>query len=493
MVVGTARVLVIDLNSFARFPTLAVGALVRGLRNAGHEVQVICPFRHGAPTIQREGQETYWQYVQKRVYFSTHPIVAPFHNQLLQARNWWVLRPSPTTQKISCDAMDSFRPHVVLVSAYVDFYRSVALLAQAAKDRGIPFLLGGPVFNHPQVARAWRDVDGLTAIIGAEVERSIGNIVSDVLAYRDLGHHAGIFLPDGREGPPAAPLQRLDQLSPPDFSDFPWEAYPVRIIPALATRGCGWGRCTFCADIHTANGRTFRKRPAASVFAELCHQAERHGTRDVVFFDMKLNSDLELWRDLIAGYQSHLPGGQWIGVVHVGQEKDNGLSAVDMENARRSGMARISFGLETASDRLNKLMAKGTSVGRIAEFVKNAHSAGISVRSTAMLGYPGETAADVESTIRFVESNIDCFDRIKLSLFKALPGTRFEELHTTNPDRLSGVKNLKWNYRYYRGEYYNANGSNRAYRRAKTNLLQLVYQINRRPLRASAQMFDGLM
>jgi anaerobic magnesium-protoporphyrin IX monomethyl ester cyclase len=488
-----ARILVIDLNSFARFPTLAVGSLVGALRRAGHDVQVICPFRHGAPTIQREGQETYWQYFQKRVYFSTHPIVGPFHNQLLKYRNWWVLRPSNTTQSVSCEAMDAFGPNVILVSAYVDFYRSVVRLAAAAKERKIPFVLGGPVFNHAPVARAWRHIDGLTAIVGGEVERSIGKIVADLLEGQSPAPHPGLFLPDGREGPPAAPLDRLDQLAPPDFSDFPWEAYPVRIIPALATRGCGWGRCTFCADIFTANGRTVRMRPAESVFAELRHQSDLYDTRDVLFVDMKLNSNVPLWRDLIDGYQAHLPGGQWIGVVHVGQEKDNGLSAADMEKARRAGMVRISFGLETASDRLNKMMSKGTSITRISEFVRNAHGAGISIRSTAMVGYPGETSADVDLTTKFLEKHYNYFDRVKLSLFKALPGTRFEELHRTAPDRVPGVKNLKWNYRYYRGEYYNANGRNVGYRQAKARLLRLVYDINRKPLRTGAEMFDGLM
>lgn len=138
-------------------------------------------------------------------------------------------------------------------------------------------------------------------------------------------------------------------------------------------------------------------------------------------------------------------------------------------------------------------MSKGTSSERMSDFVRAAHGAGISVRSTVMLGYPGETADDVDKTIRFVSDHFDNFDRLKISLFKALPGTRFEKLLGEQPRRTPGVKNMKWNDRYYRGEYFNANGRDRAYRRAKRELLKLVYEVNKRPLRAGAEMFDGLM
>ena len=33
----------------------------------------------------------------------------------------------------------------------------------------------------------------------------------------------------------------LDALPVPDYSDFPWQAYPLRIVPLMTSRGCGWG------------------------------------------------------------------------------------------------------------------------------------------------------------------------------------------------------------------------------------------------------------
>src|SRR5437660_8319414 len=42
--------------------------------------------------------------------------------------------------------------------------------------------------------------------------------------------------------------EKTTALPLPDFDGFPLDSYfvPVRILPYLATRGCYWGRCTFC-------------------------------------------------------------------------------------------------------------------------------------------------------------------------------------------------------------------------------------------------------
>ena len=40
-------------------------------------------------------------------------------------------------------------------------------------------------------------------------------------------------------------------------------------------------------------------------------------------------------------------------------------------------------------------MAKGTDLERTSQFIQDAHAVGLSIRTTAMLGYPGEAHADV--------------------------------------------------------------------------------------------------
>jgi anaerobic magnesium-protoporphyrin IX monomethyl ester cyclase len=487
------KALLVDLNNFGRYPTLAIGYLVASLRAADYDVEVLSPLAYGVPAIKRERRESAFDQFQRQVYFSTHPVTVRAHDFIRDRRTRWVQRPHPRVIEETTRALERDAPDILLVSAYLDHHPSVMALGDLAARRGIPLLLGGPYFNVPEVAHEWLDVPGLAAIVGGEVDFTLPEIVGDVLAGRDVTRHPGVFTPDGRESAAAPPQQGLDALPVPDFSDFPWQSYPNRIIPAMAARGCGWGRCLFCSDIKSANGRTYRARTADTVLEELKHQSQRYGSRDVIFLDIKLNSQMPLWRGLIDGYQRALPGGRWIGTVHVQARGENGLTREELQAARDAGMVRTTFGLETGSQRVNNSMAKGTSLERTSQFIQDAHAVGLSIRTTAMLGYPGEQAEDVAASVRFIEEHERCLDRIALARFKVIPGTIFHRRYEQSPARYPDVQGLRWNMRYGRATYRNAQTTDRAYRRAKSRLLDTVHRINSRPLRPGAEAFDGLM
>ena len=84
--------------------------------------------------------------------------------------------------------------------------------------------------------------------------------------------------------------------------------------------------------------------------------------------------------------------------MHVQARGENGLTRNELGVAYRSGMRRISCGLETGSQRVNDSMAKGTRLEPTSRFIRDAHGVGLSVRATMMLGYPGETSEDVAAT-----------------------------------------------------------------------------------------------
>ena len=487
------RALLVDLNNFARYPTLAIGYLVAALRSAGWQVEVLCPLNHDVPPSVRERPEGRRAHIERRVYHSTHPAVTPVHDVMRAAWSTWNQRPHRQVLEQTIDALDARRPDVLLLSAYLDHYPLVKAIGRAARARSVPLVLGGPVFNNEDIAREWLSVPGLAALVGGEADLSLPAILDTILDGDDATVHAGVMLPDGRIGSGAPPLQDLGRLPVPDFSDFPWHKYPQRVIPVMTGRGCGWGRCLFCGDVVSANGRTYRSRPVEAVLDEMVEQSERVGTRDFIFLDIKLNSHLPMWRALIEQFQDRLPGGRWIGTVHVQASGDNGLSSDELHAARASGLTRVSFGLETGSQRLNNSMAKGTKLERTSQFLHDANEAGLSVRSTMMLGYPGETTTDIRLTIAFLEEHGQLLDRVAIGRFKAIPGTGFDAQYRRHPERYRDMTQIKWQYRYGRGHYRYRPAGERAYRAAKTELLDLVHRINRRPLREGASAFDGLM
>ncbi len=491
---GRPRVAIVDLCFSERIPNVAVGYLVAGMRRAGIEVSVISPFSLGARGYRRDLCDTRRDDLLRRLYFSTNPVTVGLHETM---RRLWSARTlgrtDPAVLAAIRDALGPGGADLLMVTAYLEQHPSVVRIGRLAAEAGKPFLLGGPAFNLPRTVRAWSDVPGLTAIVGAEMDLGIADLVAAAVSGRDLAGIAGVHLPDGRSGGPAAPLGDLSRLPAPDYSDFPWSRYEHRIAPVMTGRGCEWGKCLFCSDVTSVNGAGFRSRGWPHVAEELAAIPERYGTGEVMFIDIKLNSDLAVWYGLAEHYQALLPGGQWIGTVHVDRRADNGLSARALERARASGMARISCGLETGSQRLNNRMAKNTDVERLGRFYRDAKAAGISTRASMMVGFPGETASDLDQTVRFLEDHAADLDRVRLSRFKAIPGTEFERQHRMKPELFPGLTEITWDHRQARGVYRYLPASRRDYRRSKARLLDMVQTINARPLPEEARVFNGLM
>ena len=129
--------------------------------------------------------------------------------------------------------------------------------------------------------------------------------------------------------------------------------------------------------------------------------------------------------------------------MHVDSAGDNGLDYDTLARAHASGMTRVSFGLESGSQQVLRRMAKGCKVERNESFMRDASKAGISVRATMILGYPGEASTDIDLSTRFLERNNEHLDRINLCRFKPIPGTRFEKLYKNRPERFDDIRILQ--------------------------------------------------
>ena len=75
-------------------------------------------------------------------------------------------------------------------------------------------------------------------------------------------------------------------------------------------------------------------------------------------------------------------------------------------------------------------------------------------------------------TTPYLEEHAPFIDRIRLGLFKAIPGTLFHDRYVENPARYPGIRKLRWDYRFARAQYEYEPARDRAYRRAKTRYLQ---------------------
>lgn len=486
------RVLIVDLNNFTSFPTLAVGILVAALRRAGHDVQVLCPLAYDVPAAFREGRENWLDGLKRRVHLSTSPTFRLFRDAARDARQWWLSRPNARVLKETAAMLDG-QPDIVLLSAYLQHFAMTKEIGRLAQRRGVPLLLGGPMFNVKDVVNEWLGIPGLSAIYGGEADLVLPELVETVCSGGDLTRFNGVFLPDGTRSAPAPPLRQLDAVPIADFTDFPWDRYPFRVVPMMTGRGCQWAKCVFCSDVISANGRTYRTRSPESVLVEMREQARRHQTTSFLFIDLKLNSNPNMMRALSEEVQRYVPGAEWIGTVHVDLRKDNGLSRHELKAAVASGMRRVSFGLQTGSQKLFDAMDKGTTVEANRDFIRNAYEAGLSVRCTMFKGFPGETPDDLIKTAEFLEEHEQYLDRIRFNEFSVVDDTPiYEELRRRSP-KYPNIELTRLNHRHARAKYINKDTNSLAYRSAKARVLKAVAAVNRKEVRRAARAFDGMM
>jgi anaerobic magnesium-protoporphyrin IX monomethyl ester cyclase len=96
-----------------------------------------------------------------------------------------------------------------------------------------------------------------------------------------------------------------------------------------------------------------------------------------------------------------------------------------VEALRRAGCVEVWMGAESGSQRILDAMGKGTRVKDIYRSRDNLRRHGIRACFFLQFGYPGETWAEIEETIRMVRETEP--DDIGVSVSYPLPGTRFYE------------------------------------------------------------------
>ena len=492
-----ARVLVIDLNNFARYPTIPIGYIASILRSAGCDVEVFSPLSAGVKGVVREKPLRRWSLLEAnlrmRSAFSISPLTRVLRRSLARLAGSQLLRRIDRIHRRIIDRLDRGRFDCVLISTYLMYRNLCERIAGSCKERGVPVIIGGPYFVQAEVARCWLPMSGVAAIAASEVELRLPAIVEGLVDRSSLGSQPGLWMTDDEGhliGGPTAPLTDLDRLPFPDYSDFPWQLYPNRIIPIISGRGCGWGVCKFCSDVTSTAGRSFRSRSPGKVLEEIGYQSARHDARLFVLTDLKLNSEPVMWESIIGGFRTACQEGRWICSMHMGKGPGVVPTGAEWEAARASGLVRITTGLESGSQRVLDLMSKGTSLERVSSAIRGASDAGISVRATMIVGYPGEEEGDVRESARFLRDHFHAIDRVLVNRFQVMTGTPMEREILKYPN---GIKVLKSSHEIALLEHTNEQYRSKAYRRSVYDLLAAAHQINAKSLKPAAKDFLGVM
>jgi anaerobic magnesium-protoporphyrin IX monomethyl ester cyclase len=489
------RILVVDLNNFARYPTVAVGYLSSILRRGGEQVTVFSPLAYGVPGVPREMRETRIRGLARRFNYAlagtNNPLSVWAKSTVAYVRDLWSSSWSRRRILRAFDGIDIKSFDLVLVSTYLMYFDVCVEIGRRCQQSNVPLLIGGSYFSIAAVAREWLSLPGLTALVAGEVEMELVGLVRAATCGSEISKYSGVWLPNGKGGT-REPLRELDQVPFPDYRDFPWSAYPNKIIPIITGRGCGWGVCAFCSDVTSTAGRTFRSRSSANILAEIEYHARTHSASLFAFTDLKLNSDIDVWLAILGNMRTIVPEANWICAVHVGSEKPNGLDSATLRQASAAGLVRITTGLESGSQRMLDAMKKGTDLETNSRFLIEASAVGISVRVTMIHGYPGEDARDVYETAEYLERYSAVIDRVMLNRFQIILGPTFMRQYEHDSSRYPDIRAVKRSPKMATATHQYARRSIE-YVRATQQLLSVVHQINRKPLHKYAAQFEGVM
>ena len=195
--------------------------------------------------------------------------------------------------------------------------------------------------------------------------------------------------------------ENLADIPPPDFDGLPLEKYfvPDLILPYLATRGCYWGRCTFC-DHFQGYVEGFRTKQVDQITEEIKFLKEKYGTRFFHFTDESYPPALfqKLSRRLIEtkldiAWTTHM------------RFEESLLDDQIWKDVAESGCKYLHFGYESGNQRVLKLMDKATKLDAIETNLRMSSEAGIWNHLMGFFGFPGETEKEADDSKVFVEKN----------------------------------------------------------------------------------------
>ena len=282
-------------------------------------------------------------------------------------------------------------------------------LARQLKEK-FPHLhitLGGPIFSvnagqligHPEFFD-----DFCHSIVTFEGEEPLHRLLTALKAGDALATVPNLIHLDGREvvqNKERVEL-RFEEIPGPIFDGLPMQSYlsPYPIIPVLQSRGCYWGKCTFCTHSFVY-GHRYGKQKTHAMVDELEALMKKYNTKYFTFSDEAvsphaLNDVSELMIERGVEICS-------LALLKFEKVMDDKL----FTQMKKAGFAFLMFGLESANDRVLALIDKRTCKEVERDSLQKSHKAGIWNHTFLFFGFPTETRPEAQETIDFLRDNLD--------------------------------------------------------------------------------------
>lgn len=222
----------------------------------------------------------------------------------------------------------------------------------------------------------------------------------------------------------------LDSLPFIDRELYPYDVtirYPnyegvfkAPMVTIIGSRGCFY-RCSFCAP-HSEHhfGKGVRLRSPRNMFNELELLYDKYKFNSLKFYDYTFTQNAE-WVDEFCELYSRIGKPFWI------QSRADLICKQEalINKLQKVGLKLIGIGFESGSDRVLRLLRKGSTREINLKAANIIKKNGIMLSSSLMLGIPGEEENDVKDTISMAKEMKPHFTSV--AFFTPIPGNDLYE------------------------------------------------------------------
>ncbi len=321
--------------------------------------------------------------------------------------------------------MSAFRPDIVgATSVTMTFLSAIGAIEDAKRiDPDVVTAMGGAHVSFC-AEKTLRQHPGLDLVAMGEGEELVLELCDAVAGKRSYASVAGLVYRDGDE---IRSNGRRDTwidvctLPLPARHLTPLSRYRAINTPISMTtsRGCPF-QCIFCVGRQMV-GAKIRRREPNSVVDEMVQLAS-------LGF-----SQVNLADDLFTAYKPHayavcdeiLRRGlslRWTSFANV-----NTVDVPLLTRMREAGCTTVSFGLESANQKILETVKKGTKVHRILAAVDACNAAGVQPHGSFIIGLPGETPETIQESIELSRTLADMGAQTGFHMLAPFPGTAVRE------------------------------------------------------------------
>lgn len=281
-------------------------------------------------------------------------------------------------------------------------------LARLLKEKypHLHLVLGGPILSvnagqlegHPEFFD-----DFCHSVVTFEGEEPLRLLLESLKNGDSLADNPNlIYKEDGKvRASPRRVELRFEDIPQPTFDGLPMDLYlsPYPILPVLQSRGCYWGKCTFCTHSYIY-GRRYGKQRTEAMVDHLQDLSRKYNTKYFTFSDEAVSPhSLNDLSDLLIERGARIGS---LALLKFEKAMDERL----FQKMRRAGFLFLMFGLESANDRVLGLIDKGATQEIEREALRRSAEAGIWNHAFLFFGFPTETREEARETIDFLRDNL---------------------------------------------------------------------------------------